>query len=231
MNNGYRVLYFANGRDLPDGLPDTLICDATLEANLERIRSAIHTWTEAGDPNGVAAQLSLTIIGPFPEDRCAVDRRTPEQKLAEAQSPDERLMALCELARARFEAGEYADARRYASEVYDSLPTLDNPWNANRYRAAAYIVLGRIAVKNGDIEQAKLHLIEAGRGDGSPTMNSFGPNMSLARDLLLIGEKQAVLDYFEACGKFWESGRDQMDEWALYVNAGRIPDFGGNLTY
>jgi hypothetical protein len=54
--------------------------------------------------------------------------------------------------------------------------------------------------------------------------------MSLAHDLLLVGEREAVLDFFEACKKFWEHGAEELEDWTMYVNAGRIPDFGLNLT-
>ena len=36
----------------------------------------------------------------------------------------------------------------------------------------------------GRIEEAKRHLLAAGRSSGSPVLGSFGPNMSLAKDLL-----------------------------------------------
>jgi hypothetical protein len=57
----------------------------------------------------------------------------------------------------------------------------------------------------------------------------YGPNMSLAKDLLEKGEKQGVLDYFALCRKFWNSGR--LDEWSQQVTEGTIPDFGANLVH
>jgi hypothetical protein len=62
-------------------------------------------------------------------------------------------------------------------------------------------------------------------------MKSFGPNMSLAKDLLQEGEQQAVLDYFGLCHEFWKSGEKKLDQWSQEVNAGRLPDFGANLVY
>jgi len=37
--------------------------------------------------------------------------------------------------------------------------------------------------------------------------NSFGPNVSLAKDLLEKGERDTVVEYFEACKKFWKMDR------------------------
>ena len=57
-------------------------------------------------------------------------------------------------------------------------------------------------------------------------MNSFGPNMSLAKDLLEKGERETVLNYFELCRKFWNMDYGKLDEWSREVKAGRIPQFG-----
>jgi hypothetical protein len=62
-------------------------------------------------------------------------------------------------------------------------------------------------------------------------MNSFGPNMSLAKDLLAKGERDAVLDYFERCRKFWLMDWGKLDEWSKDLRAGHAPDFGANLVY
>ncbi|MGI8966464.1 MAG: RNA polymerase subunit sigma-24, partial [Limisphaerales bacterium] len=92
-------------------------------------------------------------------------------------------------------------------------------------------VLGRIAVREGKIESAKKYLIEAGKSPGSPQMDSFGPNMSLAQDLLEKGERETVLEYFKLCRKFWTSHPDKLDEWTQDVRKGKTPDFGANLFY
>ena len=62
-------------------------------------------------------------------------------------------------------------------------------------------------------------------------MSSFGPNMSLARDLLEGGEREAVFGYFEQCRTFWTGHGDILDEWIKEIQAGSIPDFGGNMIY
>jgi len=55
------------------------------------------------------------------------------------------------------------------------------------------MVLGRLALRDGNIAAAKAFLLEAGKSTGSPQMNSFGPNLSLAKDLLQKGEKEVVI--------------------------------------
>ena len=78
------------------------------------------------------------------------------------------------------------------------------------------------------MDDAKRHLIESVRTPGARQMD-YGPNMSLAKDLLEKGERQVVLDYFALCGKFWNYGR--LGEWSQQVKEGKIPDFGANLGY
>ncbi len=93
------------------------------------------------------------------------------------------------------------------------------------------LVLGRIALQRGDVAEARRRLLDAGRTKGSPPLNSFGPNMQLAEELLLLGEKDVVLEYFELCRNFWKLGGDRLDIWAQKVRAGRPPMFGANLRY
>jgi len=53
----------------------------------------------------------------------------------------------------------------------------------------------------------------------------------LAVELLRVGERDAVLEFFELCRCFWKMGGSQLDAWRLAVLAGRRPDFGANLVY
>jgi hypothetical protein len=116
-------------------------------------------------------------------------------------------------------------------EVFD---LQDHPKAKRAYGNAIHdgnSVLGRAALKQGDIKKAARYLLDAGKTQGSPQLNSFGPNMSLAKELLEKGEKNAVLQYFEFCRKFWSMGGEDLDNWTKEVKAGKVPDFGANLSY
>ena len=43
----------------------------------------------------------------------------------------------------------------------------------------------------------------AGHTPGSPQLDSFGPDIRLAWDLLQRGQDQAVLDYLHDVARFW----------------------------
>jgi hypothetical protein len=55
--------------------------------------------------------------------------------------------------------------------------------------------------------------------------------MRLARDLLLAGERAAVVEYLELCKPLWDEGRREqvLDRWIATIRAGRMPDFGQQL--
>ncbi len=149
-------------------------------------------------------------------------------KLAAANSPELRFYALGEAAKQSFAAGKVEDARKYAQELMALLPSFRQDREYGNAAHDANLTLGRIAVREGRTDDAKRHLIESVRTPGARQMD-YGPNLSLAKDLLEKGERQVVLDYFALCRKFWNYAR--LDEWSQQVKEGRIPDFGANLIY
>jgi tetratricopeptide (TPR) repeat protein len=152
-----------------------------------------------------------------------------------AQSVDDteisKFNRLEKLARAAFDAGEYEKAAHYADESLKTAANTKPDWNSGNAINHANNTLGRIALKNGDTKKADEYLLKAGETPGSPQLNSFGPNMSLAQELLKAGEKDTVLQYFALCRKFWKMGGDRLDEWTKQVKAGQFPQFGANLYY
>ena len=164
--------------------------------------------------------------------------RTPQgrldnatNKLAEASNNQDRFYALDSAAKESFNVGKIQDAENYAKELLTLAPKFQGNWNYGNAIQDGNLVLGRIAARDGRIEEAKRFLLESGKSYGSPTMDSFGPNMSLAKDLLEKGDRDTVLQYFELCRKFWEMDYGKLNQWSKEVKAGEIPDFGANLVY
>ena len=154
--------------------------------------------------------------------------QTALDKLAAATSPELRFSALGEAAKQSFAAGKVEDAQKYAQELMTLLPNFRQSQEYGNAAHDANLTLGRLAVREGRMDDAKRHLIESVRTPSARQMD-YGPNMSLAKDLLEKGERQAVLDYFALCKKFWNYGR--LGEWSQQVQEGKIPDFGANLAY
>lgn len=154
-----------------------------------------------------------------------------EGELSAAGSDVDRFYALNDAAKSSIELGKTEDASKYAEELLDLVTKFEDNWNYGNAVHDGNMVLGRVAVKEGRIDDAKEFLIKAGETPGSPQLDSFGPNMSLAKDLIEEGETKVVLEYFELCRKFWDMGSGDLDRWSKKVEAGKVPDFGANLVY
>jgi tetratricopeptide (TPR) repeat protein len=131
------------------------------------------------------------------------------------------------LAKAALTTGQLEKAAEYAHQMLTTTATFnkgDFVYNGN-------FVLGMIAVKKGDIESAEKYLLEAGETSGSPVLKSFGPNMSLAKELLDRGKKDTVLAFLKKCAKFWNKPPSPCNQWIQELEEGQTPDFGRNLIY
>ncbi len=150
------------------------------------------------------------------------------------------------------------DARAYALELLNS-GTNPRDWNYGNAIFFGNMVLGQVALRHGDTNSAVSFLMASGRTPGSPQLNSFGPNMSLVKDLLTGVPSaptlppqpssprrhtaaplrhtaspdldQSVLDFFDLCRVFWTMGGSRLDQWSQQVRSGVVPDFGANLFY
>ena len=154
-----------------------------------------------------------------------------QQRLAEAQSDRERFYPLNDIAKLSFELGDHGTAERFARETLAVARDYPDDWNYGNAIHDGHMVLGRVALVRGDRKEAKGRLLLAGKTQGSPQLGSFGPNVSLARDLLDAGELETVLEYFWLCKLFWNSERRRLDEWIVTVEQGGRPDFGANLQF
>ena len=154
-----------------------------------------------------------------------------ERAYSLSASDDEKAYLLSSLGKTAFEAGQPDKARDYATRMLKSATDRKKDWNTGNAIHQGNLILGRLTFQQGDFAGAKSSLHAAGKTPGSPQLDSFGPNMTLARDFLERGETKAVLEYFELCGKFWKPGKDRLDNWSKTVKAGKIPKFGANLNY
>ncbi|MFK7778177.1 MAG: hypothetical protein QM501_08660 [Gimesia sp.] len=127
---------------------------------------------------------------------------------------------LSELAKVALVAQETTKAREYAELM---LSKDDSHENRGNNIHDGNITLGKIAIAAGDVETAKSSLINAGKTPGSPPLDSFGPDMALAKELLKHGEKDAVLEYLRLCSTFWKSGRDRLVSWIEMIQNDQTP--------
>ncbi len=175
-----------------------------------------------------ATQRLLAIQRKFP--------RSKEQELADLEQDSlsmsvlERYSALPRLSKTAWAAGDIDKARTYAEELLRDAEA-HRDWNYGNAIHDGNMVMGLVALQAGNSAQASNFLIQSGKTAGSPQLNSFGPNMTLANVLLQKGEKDVVLEYFSLCRTFWTMGSAKLDEWSATVRGGGVPSFGANLFY
>ena len=132
-----------------------------------------------------------------------------------------------------FDAGDYDKARRYAAALLQHGQNKEGQsMDPSGDLHHAHLVLGLLSLRAGDTAGAEGHLLAMGRVSGSPSLDTFGPNMRLAGELLKVGRPEVVLSYFDECAKFWRMDPGaELEQWRAQVKKGQIPNFGGNLIY
>ena len=224
----YRVEAAPDSVDVLEAAADFfLILDRPLAKELLKRARAI-------EPNSARWVRKLAMLhkmnadqGDVAEARLALT----EMERAYAMTPQNERPYITELAQMAFDAGDFLKARQYAERLLSEATRNPKSWNFGNAVHRGNLVLGRIAVREGRFADAVSFLRASVEIPGSPTLGSFGPNMSLASDLLEHGEREAVLAYFELCRVFWKMGGSRLDAWKQEVEAGRIPRFGPNLRY
>jgi tetratricopeptide (TPR) repeat protein len=153
------------------------------------------------------------------------------EQVLDQTDQEKRFNGLEEVAVDAFDAGDTVKAQQYASELLSLAPKFKNSWNYGNAIHKGNEILGLVAFQHDDIPGAKKYLLASGDTPGSPQLNSFGPNMSLAKALFEKGEVDTVVVYLESCKKFWKMGGTQLQNWIVLVKGGGTPDFSANLNY
>ena len=115
------------------------------------------------------------------------------------------------------------EALRDAGELLAGDTGRERNWNYGNAVHNGNLILGRIALKAGDLSKAKGHLIAAGRTPGSPQLDSFGPDLELAQRLLDKGEGETVAEYLRLVSKFCKLQKPRLDGWATAIEHGGRP--------
>jgi hypothetical protein len=180
-------------------------------------------WNHFLSPNRLM-QASMT-------HRMADRLAEADADLRSAKSEYDRWLALTELVLLEAPARDDAVVRAHAVEVLQQAPKYRSDWNYGNAIHKANLALGYLALRQNHIPEANDYLLRAGKTPGSPQLNSFGPNMTLAQALFERGERKSLLEYFDLCSHFWEMHDGKLREWAALVKENVEPNFGANLLY
>jgi hypothetical protein len=89
--------------------------------------------------------------------------------------------------------------------------------DANRY-------LGLASLRDGNVDEAARLLVLSGKSTGSPQLDSFGPDLDLANQLLKHGKIDPVLEYLRDIKRFWKMDNGQLDQWLSAIDRGDKPE-------
>lgn len=141
-----------------------------------------------------------------------------QASMKEAELPVQRAWSLAQIAEAQLYFRDREAAEAHAKEALallhrkvDSAGMSVCEEDAREFDPLVYhrahIVLGRLALRRGDRASAKEHLLESAHiCKASGVLSTFGPDQMLAKELLLIGERATVIQYFAKTEVFWTSG-------------------------
>jgi tetratricopeptide (TPR) repeat protein len=145
-------------------------------------------------------------------------------ELKNARTPKERFYSLGDAARAAYCLEQYAVAEEFATELLSIAESYRESWAYGNAVHEAHTALGLVELNRGDRKAAIEHLLASGATEGSPQLNSFGPTMELARQLMKVGEFDAASQCLALCTKFWSLGSAWLEIWSEMIALRRVPN-------
>lgn len=130
-----------------------------------------------------------------------------------------------------YRANDFSKVKELAKENLGLATVYRCNWNFGNAIHDTNRVLGLVSLKNGDIDAASNYLLKAGKSSGSPQLNTFGPELDLANELLQLGKAEAVKSYLKDIKIFWKMNNGQVDAWLAEIEKGGKPHldrFSGN---
>ncbi len=174
-------------------------------------------WSER-----IAHLYSLEASGEDSIEYAVKALKEQERAYSIAKSHTSKLHCLYDLPELAYEAAQYDKAQCYATNLLEQF--VNDKSDQSDCKHIAHTVLGRLALRNNDIETAKNHLLESSDVKGSPVLCSFGPRFILATELLEKGEQEIVINYVQACALFWPHAKEKLSEWIQEIKTGSAPE-------
>ena len=102
-------------------------------------------------------------------------------------------------------------------------------WNFGNAIHDAHSALGLVELGRGDQPAAVRMLLAASKSPGSPQLDSFGPGMRLADELLSRGERAAISAYLRGVQSFWKMDDGELARWIGILERGGRPNLSMQL--
>ena len=132
-----------------------------------------------------------------------------------------------------YKANDFGKVKELAKENLELAEVYRCNWNFGNAIHNTNRVLGLVSLKSRDVVAAADYLLRAGKSTGSPQLDTFGPELDLANELLQLGKVDAVKSYLKDIKSFWEMNNGQVDTWLAEIEKGEKPQldrFAGNKS-
>lgn len=146
-----------------------------------------------------------------------------QEAIRKIKTPARKRYLYDDLAEIAFDLGEWAIAEKTAKKSVSLAGKFESDWYDGNAVHDGNCILGRIALRNGKMRKAVFHLDEAGKTRGSPQLDSFGPNLVFAQEMLRTGQNKPVIRYLNACKRFWEGNTRWLSECISQIESGKTP--------
>jgi hypothetical protein len=165
-------------------------------------------------------------------DAHRAERDAPHERAAPARTRAsvQQWYELEDVAAAALKAGRTQEARTAAEDLLAGAPGRERDWNYGNAIHNGNMILGKIALDSGDVQKAKDHLIAAGKSPGSPQLDTFGPDLKFAEELLDKGEGKTTAEYLRLISNFWKPMKPRLDAWATAIDHGERPRLDRRAT-
>ncbi len=134
----------------------------------------------------------------------------------------ETFYALGQRAQEAFDRCDFNAVKTLAQDYLQLAEKYRDDWNYGNAIHDANVLLGRVAVAEGNLAAAKEHLLAAGKTTASPQLASFGPKLTLAAELVDRGERDAVLQFLAEIGTVWRSP-EKVKRLVTTIKQGKTP--------
>ena len=235
-NTAVRLNAFEYAKHFDTQIPEQLLNDGMKldPANFEFPLKLSELFSKPEDPARTESDVEKAerINKELKYGQTALDLLKTERS---SERTDKRFRLLENLAKAAFDAGEFASAKKLATELI--LDFGQESYSAN-YDSATHIgniVLGRVALKEKNIAKAGEYLLIAIKAPLRKE-TSWLPEIDtdLARELLAAGQKDVVLEYLKLCENLSNLSREKslfadtirsLKKWQLQIAAGQTPSW------
>lgn len=124
----------------------------------------------------------------------------------------------------QYKLGNFVATKELITEYLVLADIYKNNWNYGNAVHDGNMVLGLLAISNGDINKGTEYLLKSGKSPGSPQLDSFGPDLDLANELLKLNKKDEVLTYLKDIRLFWDMDGGLLDKWIDEIDSGEKPE-------